>query len=109
MTNNQQKQIQHQCRRKCRWTLMVCACLIFSLSLVKLVVSNRAATWGQELEAMELAAKNLQKENLVLRLQAEQRNGSLANMQETARAWGFVDKPQYLYLSPGSSVAQKLP
>lgn len=109
MTNNQKKQNQRQSLKKCRFILFICAGLIFSLSLTKLLLSNRAATWGQELEEIQLTTSGVKKRNQELLLTLKQKNGSLAQLQEQAQNLGFVDKPQYLYLSPNSNVAQKLP
>jgi hypothetical protein len=80
-----------------------------SLSIAKLVLSNRAATWGEELEQIEMAADNLKKSNQELKLTLSQQSGSLVVLQEQALELGFVDRPEYLYLSPSANVAQKTP
>jgi hypothetical protein len=109
MTNSEQRQLNVKTVKKCRLILIGCALVILSLSLVKLVLSNRAATWGEELESIEVATQNLKKSNQELQLLIKQKNGSLIQLVQEAEMLGFVNKPQYLYLSPTANVAQNTP
>ncbi len=109
MTTSEQRQLKVKATRKCRVILLACAAVVLSLSLVKLVLSNRAATWGSELEAIQTETQSLKKSNQELELLAEQKNGSLTKLAKEAELLGFVNKPQYLYLSPTANMAQNRP
>jgi septal ring factor EnvC (AmiA/AmiB activator) len=83
--------------------------LILALTLVKMVFSNRAATWGHALEEIKKDTYALQKQTQGLKSQLAQTTGSLDQLADQARQQGFTDKPNYQYFTSGPTVAQKLP
>jgi len=109
MTKFDQKQFNLTILRKCRWNLWLSVGLVLALSLAKLVLVNRSATWGRQLEQIKQETEEVKAENDRLKLEFNRQIGGLDKAQEKAKALGFVDKPNYLYLSGGESVAQKLP
>ena len=109
MTKQEIKNQQKLTIRKCRWNLWLSVGLVLTLSLVKLILVNRSATWGRQLEQTEQATERVKAENDQLKLELARQTGGLDKAQEKAKELGFVDQPQYLYLTSGESVAQKLP
>lgn len=83
--------------------------LIFSLSLVKMVFTNRASSWGNNLELVKKQTYEVQKQNLLLKSQLAQKTGGLLELAELAENQGFTDKPNYQYFSSGKPLAQVLP
>lgn len=109
MTKFDQQQFNSTILRKCRWNLWFSLILVLTLSLIKLVLVNRSATWGRQLEQIKQAAEEVKTENDRLKLELNRQIGGLDKVQAKATELGFVDKPHYLYLNGGESVAQKLP
>ena len=109
MTKQEIKNHQKLTIRKCRWNLWLSLGLVLVLSLTKLILVNRSSTWGRQLEQIKQETEQVKAENDRLKLELNRQIGSLDKAQEKAKELGFVDKPQYLYLSGGESVAQKLP
>lgn len=109
MTKQEIKNHQKLTIRKCRWNLWLSLVLVLSLSLTKLILVNRSATWGLQLEEIKQEATAIKAENDNLKLRLSQQGGGLDQLKTKAKEMGFVDKPQYLYLTGGESVAQKLP
>jgi len=83
--------------------------LVLTLILVKMVFSNRAATWGHTLEEIKKDTYGLQKQTQLLKSQLVQTTGGLDQLTDQARQQGFTDKPNYQYFTSGPTVAQKLP
>ena len=79
------------------------------LYVLKLVLASGSATWGRQLEQTAKKTEAIRAGNDQLRLELNQRLGGLDKIEAEALNQGFTDKPQYWYLSPGESVAQKLP
>ncbi|MBU2052239.1 MAG: hypothetical protein U1C50_04290 [Patescibacteria group bacterium] len=109
MTNQEVKHRQQLTIRKCRWNLWLSLSLVLTLSLVKLALVNRSATWGRQLEQLEAETQKMRAENDQLELELNRQIGGLEQLQTKAKELGFIDKPQYLYLTAGENVAQKLP
>ncbi len=109
MTKFDQKQFNLTILKKCRWNLWLSISLVLSLSVVKLILVNRSATWGRQLEEIERETQAVKAESDRLKLELTRGSGGLDKIGEKAKELGFVDKPQYLYLNGGESVAQKLP
>lgn len=95
--------------KKFKTCLMVSLGLVLSLTVVKMVFSNRAATWGKGLEQIKKQTYALEKQNQHLRAKLAQQTGGLDQLADQAKQQGFSDKPNFKYFTPGSSVAQKLP
>lgn len=109
MTAQQQKQLNLNILKKCRLSFWLSLILVLTLSLAKLILINRSATWGRHLEQIKQETEEVRAENDQLKLELNRQIGGLDKAQEKAKELGFVDKPQYLYLNGGESVAQKLP
>ena len=109
MTQQEIKNHQKLTIRKCRWNLWLSLGLVLVLSLTKLVLVNRSATWGRQLEEIKQETQAVKAESDRLKLELNRQIGGLDQLQTKAKELGYVDKPQYLYLSGGESVAQKLP
>ena len=109
MTKQEIKNKQKLTIRKCRWNLWLSLGLVLALSLAKLALVNRSATWGRQLEQIKRETQEVRAENDQLRLELNRQIGGLDQLQTKAKELGFVDKPEYLYLNGGESVAQKMP
>lgn len=105
----QEKQKLERIDRKCKACLLLSLGLVLSLTVAKMVFSNRAATWGHVLEGIKKETYQIQKQNLHLKTQLAQTTGGLEQLAEQARQQGFTDKPNFKYFTAGPSVAQKLP
>ena len=108
MTREQKQLYQHSFKR-CRSFITVCIAVVVILALVKMVMVNRAATWGFQLETLKQQTEEIKKQNLYLQAQLAQQAGGLDQLTLQAQAQGFVDKPQVKYFTPGAGLAQKLP
>jgi len=95
--------------KKCQTCLFLSIGLVILLTLVKMVFSNRAATWGRDLESIKKQTFAIAKENRRLDQELAQKTGGLDNLAVMAKEKGFVDKPNYQYFTSGPTVAQKLP
>ena len=104
-----EKKNHDQVSKKCKTCLVASLALVFSLSLVKMVSSNRASTWGSDLSKIKLETQNLKKENMALRSQLAQKSGGLHQLLIEAEEKGFTSKLTYKYFSKGQKVAQNLP
>lgn len=109
MTAWEQKQFNLWVLKKCRLSLWASFSLVLALIVVKLVVSNRFATAGKRVEIIKAETAAVRQENDRLRLELAKNSGGLERLQEQAREQGFVDRPQYLYLTDRETVAQKQP
>lgn len=109
MTAQQQKQVNNETIKKCRRSFQLSLMLVLGLALVKLVLANRAASWGREVEQIQKEAELVQSGNEQLKLELNRRLGGLDKVKEQAISLGFSDKTQYLYLTSGESVAQSRP
>lgn len=109
MTAQQQKQFNLHILKKCRFSFWASLFLVLGLALVKLVLSNRSATWGRQLEAIKAETEAVRSENDRIRLQLNQQIGGLDQLKEKALSLGYVEKPAYLYFTDKEWVAQKLP
>lgn len=104
------EKIQHQLlSRKCRTCFWLSLGLVFSLSLIKMILSNRPATWGNNLEVLKQQVNQLKQENQYLTTQLALKQGGLIQLQQQAKNQGFTEKPQFKFLTPPAAVAQKLP
>ncbi|MBU1085086.1 MAG: hypothetical protein ABIJ43_03925 [Candidatus Beckwithbacteria bacterium] len=108
MTTLQQKHYD-QISKKCKVCLLASLSLVVSLSLVKMVFSNRASTWGSDLNKIKLETENIRKENLVLRSKLAKESGGLNKLAEEAEEKGFTAKLNYKHFTKGQKVAQNLP
>ena len=109
MTKLQEKQLLAKFQRKCRFCIFISLAIVFCLSLTKIFFSNRAATWGHNLESIEQQAQAIKLENLNLKGQLAQKTGGLNQLAQQAQEKGFTDKPVIKYFKHSVSVAQKLP
>jgi len=105
----QEKQKLERIDRKCKACLLVFFGLVLTLTVTKMVFSNRAATWGHTLKEIKKQTYDIQKQSLHLKTQLAQKTGGLDQLVEQAKKQGFTDKPNYQYFTSGPSVAQKLP
>jgi hypothetical protein len=95
--------------KKSNTCLKVSLVVVLTLSLFKMILSNRASTWGHALEDIQSQTYQLQKQNLHLKQQLAQKTGGLDQLAEAAKKQGFTDKPQYQYFTSPETVAQVLP
>ena len=109
MTKLEQKQFNLNILKKCRFSFSLSLVLVLTLALAKLILVNRSATWGRQLEAIEAETLAVKAETDQLKLQLNQQGGRLSEIKDKAFSLGYVEKPQYWYLPAGDSVAQKLP
>jgi hypothetical protein len=105
----EQKQQHQLVSKKCQICLIFSLGLVISLGIVKMVFSNRASTWGHNLQKIELEIKEMKKQNLQLRSQITRKAGGLVELTLQAKEKGFTDKPNLRYFTAGPDVAQVLP
>lgn len=109
MTKLEQKQFNLNILKKCRASYWVSAAVVLGLVLLKLVLVNRAATWGRQLELMQAETQTVLQANDALRLKLNQQSGGLEALRIKAAERGFLTEQEYVYFSPSERVAQKLP
>lgn len=78
--------------------------LVVFLVFVQLMISHRLATRGEQLRQLEIKAKQLEQENLILAEEINQA-GSLSRITQEARNLGFARANQILHLHPQIPVA----
>ncbi len=105
----EQKQIDNQVSKKCKASLVFSLGLVVSLGIVKMILSNRASTWGHNLQSIKLEAKEIRKQNIQLKSQITKKTGGLERLADQAKEKGFTDKPNYKYFTSGPDVAQVIP
>jgi cell division protein FtsB len=109
MTKQQVLEQKNKINRKCRFFLRASLFLVILAVLIKMVLSNRAATWGKTYETIQSETEQLKEENQILRTQLAEKTGGLNLLEEQARRLGFTDQPLIKYFSTGVPVAQQLP
>jgi len=109
MTTLEEKQLLAKFQRKCRFCILLSLAIVFCLSLTKMFFSNRAATWGHNLESIKQQTQTIKLENLNLKGQFAQKTGGLTQLAQQAQKKGFTDKPVIKYFKYSVSVAQRLP
>lgn len=109
MTALEKKQFDLRVLKKCRVSFASCLVMVLSLVVLKLVFANRAATWGRQVETIVEETAAVKAENDQLKLELARQNGGLEQLKAAALEQGFVEQPQYLYLTSGETVAQKRP
>lgn len=105
----QEKKYHDQVSKKCRACLVASLGLVVSLSLLKMVFSNRASTWGSDLSKIKIETEDIRKDNLELRSKLAKQSGGLNQLVVEAEKAGFSSKPNYKHFSKGQKVAQNLP
>jgi hypothetical protein len=109
MTALEQKQFNLRVLKKCRLSFWICLGLVVGLAVVKLVLSNRYATAGRQVEAVLKETTLIRTENEQLKLELVRRSGGLETLKQQALEAGFVEKPNYWYPAAKDNVAQALP
>lgn len=105
----EEKDILNTTSKKCRLLTVISLCLVIGLALAKMVVSNKAATWGEQVEAVENQAEAVKQENLNLKTQLAAKGGGLETLQAAAEAAGFTSDIQVKYFTKPETVALNLP
>lgn len=93
MTKEEKTQYQ-QISRKCRFCLAGSIGLVCLLVITRMILSNRPATWGGDLNQIKQAVAETKKENLHLETEVAAKSGNLNVLQTEAMAAGFTDKPK---------------
>ena len=107
--NTQEKKYQEEINKKCRRCLIASLSIILLLNLIKMVFSNRASTWGSDLNKIKIETENIRKKNLELRSKLAKKSGGLNQLANEAQERGFTFKLNYKYFTKGQEVAQNLP
>lgn len=105
----QQKQYHDQVSKKFKTCLMVSLTLVLSLTLTKMVFSNRASTWGSDLNRIKIETEKTKAENLKLQSQLAKQSGGLTSILKEAQEKGFTSQLTYKHFSKTKKVAQNLP
>lgn len=79
---------------------------IFFLAALQLLVSNRLANLGEEIEKERRITETLIAQNRILEEELRQRE-SLVYLTQEAQKLGFVEAKSYYYLVPQIPVAMK--
>ena len=104
-----EKQILNTTSRKCRIITAVSLCVVIGLGIAKMVVANRAATWGEQVDAVASKSEAVRQENLRLKAELAARGGGLETLSAAAEAAGFTSDVTVLYFAPPQPVALNLP
>ena len=107
MTKLQKKQAYQKLSRKCRFCLALSLALVLGTSLAKIIVSNRSATWGKDLESLQAETDKIAQDNVILKTELSQKTGGLISLSREAQEQGFTDKPQVIYLNHDWKLAAK--
>lgn len=99
-----EKQFKRRSRLKLAVTLIFF--VVFLLAAAQLLVSNRLADLGEEIEQETRQTESFIAENRILEEEIRQRE-SLANITEEAKKLGFVETKTVYYLVPQVPVAMK--
>ncbi|MCX6816323.1 MAG: hypothetical protein NTZ93_00385 [Candidatus Beckwithbacteria bacterium] len=102
-----EKQAYQKLSRKCRFCLILSLGLVLASSLAKIIVSNRSATWGKNLESLQAETDKIIQDNSILKSELSQNIGGLITISEQAFKQGFTDKPQVKYLNHDWKLAAK--
>lgn len=108
MTREEKDQYQ-QISRKCRFCLAGSLGLVLALALTRMVLSNRPATWGGDLNELKQTVAEVKNQNFHLTTELAAKSGNLIDIQAAALAAGYTDKPQIKTLAVPAAVAQALP
>ena len=100
----QEKQLRRTQRLKILATLVLA--VTFLLAAVQLLVSNRLANLGVQIEEESAKAESLSSQNRLLEEELRQKE-SLANISQKAKELGFVETKSIYYLVPQIPVAMK--
>ena len=100
----QEKQLRRTQRLKILATLVLA--VTFLLAAVQLLVSNRLANLGVQIEEERAKAESLSSQNRLLEEELRQKE-SLANISQKAKELGFVETKSIYYLVPQIPVAMK--
>lgn len=104
-----EKQKHQQISKKCQTCLRFSLSLVICLGLVKMILTNRASTWGHDLYSLKQQTETIKNQNLNLQSELTIVSGGLNQLSIKAQKLGFTDKPVYKYFQKGPSVAQALP
>ena len=105
----QEKQKQLKITQKCRATFVLSLVLMVTFVLFKMILSNRAATWGHTLDQIKKETLMVKNENMHLKGELAKQTGGLNYLAEQAKKDGFTDKPVFKYFVPDVIMAQKTP
>ena len=105
----EEKQNFNTTSRKCRIITVVSLCLMITLGIAKMMVANRASTWGKEVEAVESQTEAVKQENLRLKTELATKGGGLESLAQLAEAAGFTSEVEVLYFNQLKPVALSLP
>lgn len=110
MTQAQKQKHYHQkVSKKCKTGLVVSIGLVLLLVIVKMILSNRAATWGRNLNSIKRQTAEIKKQNLEFKSQIAQKSGGLEKLTDKAFKNNFTTQPEYMYFPQSLNVAQVLP
>jgi len=101
-----EKERQFRKIKRLKWLIGLIVIVILSLAAAQLVVSNRLADLGEEIEIEKSQTETLASENRILAEELSQKE-SLSNITEEAKVLGFVEGKSIYYLVPQIPVAMK--
>lgn len=104
-----EKQIHQEISRKCRFSLKACLVIVLILGLSKMILINRASTWGHDLYSIKQKTDTIKHQNLSLKTELVKLSGGLDSINLKAQKLGFTDKPKIKYFPQPKNVAQVLP
>ena len=105
----EEKQNLNTTSKKCRIITAVSLCLMITLGIAKMMVANRASTWGRQVESVESQAEAVKQENLRLKTELATKGGGLESLAQLAEAAGFTSEVEVLYFNQLKPVALSLP
>ncbi len=108
MTREEKDQYQ-QISRKCRFCFAASIGLVITLALTRMILSNRPATWGGDLNELKQTVAEVKNQNFHLATQLAAASGNLLEIQQAALTSGYTDKPTIKHLAVPATVAQALP
>lgn len=96
MTKEEKNQYQ-QISRKCRFCLTGSIGLVILLAITRMILSNRPATWGGDLNQLKQTITEVKNQNFYLATELAAKTGNLSELEIAAMAAGYTDKPKIKY------------
>lgn len=98
MTREEKTQYQ-QISRKCRFCFTASIGLVVLLAITRMILSNRPATWGGDLNQLKQNIAEVKTQNFYLATELAAKSGNLLELQAAALANGYTDKPEVKYFN----------
>lgn len=93
----EEKNLNQQISRKCRFCFVASIGLVILLGITRMILSNRPATWGGDLNKLKRTVAEVKNQNFYLATELAAKTGNLSELEIAAMAAGYTDKPKIKY------------